>query len=289
MTSPSRSADVEAPTVVFLHLGKTAGATMRRILRRNVPADRVVTLRNPRSAPHGFLSMIPVEEFGARPEAERERPRLIMAHMMYGIHEHVPRPTTYVTLLRHPVARALSGYKSARFWPEHRFHEVVAGQDMDVAAYLRSGLALELDNSQTRAVLADTATPYGECTHEMLDRAKARIDESFSVVGVAERFDESLLAIRRELGWRRLTYVNANVSRRKLARSDVPAETIRMIEEQNWLDLELYRHAEARLDENAGPALDAELDAFRRANERYKPWGTLTYTWPRRARAAVGR
>ena len=32
----------------------------------------------------------------------------------------------------------------------------------------------------------------------------------------------------------RLTNVNANVSQRKIARSDVPADTIRMIEEQNW-------------------------------------------------------
>ena len=221
----------EQPTVIFLHLGKTAGATLRRILRRNVPGSQTLGLRNPSSAPHGFLSAAPIERFAELPEAERARPRLIMAHMVYGIHELIPRPSTYITLLRHPVARALSGYKSARYWSGHRFHDVVAGEDMDLPAYLRSGLALELDNSQTRAILADTTTPYGACTSEMLERAKARIDESFAVAGLAERFDESLLAIRRELGWSRLTYVNANVSRRKLARSDVPAETIRMIEE----------------------------------------------------------
>ncbi len=288
MSIVRRSHGPEQPTVIFLHLGKTAGATLRRILRRNVPSSQTLGLRNPSSAPHGFLSAIPIERFAELPEAERSQPRLIMAHMVYGIHEHVPRPATYITLLRHPVARALSGYKSARYWPGHRFHEVVAGEDMDLPAYLRSGLALELDNSQTRAILADTTTPYGACTREMLDGAKARIDESFAVAGVAERFDESLLAIRRELGWSRLTYVNANVSRRKLARSDVPAETIRMIEDQNWVDLELYRHAEARLDAFVGPALDAELDRFRRANARYRPWGTLTYTLPRRARTAIG-
>jgi hypothetical protein len=288
MTSTSRSADGGPPTVVFLHLGKPAGATLRRILRRNVPGSRTLQLRNPRSAPNGFLSSIPVERFAELPEAERERPRLIMAHMMYGIHEHIPRETTYITLLRHPVARALSGYKSARYWSEHRFHDVVVREDMDVAAYLRSGLALELDNSQTRAIIADTTTPYGACTQDMLDRAKAIVGAQFAVVGIAERFDESLLAIRRELGWSRLTYVNANVSRRKIARSDVPAETLRMIEAQNWLDLELYRYAGERLDAVAGPALDRELERFQRANARYRVWGTLTYTLPKRARGAIG-
>jgi hypothetical protein len=123
----------------------------------------------------------------------------------------------------------------------------------------------------------------------MLDRAKAIVDARFAVVGIAERFDESLLAVRRELGWRRLTYVNANVSRRKIARSDVPAETIRMIEEQNWLDVELYRYAGERLDAARGPGFGAELERFQRANARYRPWGALTYTLPKRARGALGR
>ena len=277
------------PTVVFLHLGKTAGATLRRILRRNVPRSRTLGLKNPASAPNGFLSAIPIERFAELPAAEREHPRLIMAHMVFGIHEHIPRPATYITLLRHPVARALSGYKSARYSPGHRFHEVVAGQDMDMPAYLRSGLALELDNSQTRAILADTTTPYGACTQEMLDGACAVVDEWFSVVGIAEHFNESLLALRRSLGWTRLSYVNANVSRRKIARSAVADSTIRMIEEQNWVDLGLYRYAERRLDEAlAGPAAVQELARLGRLNTAYRPWGALTYTLPKRVRSSLG-
>ena len=127
MSIVRRSSGSKQPTVIFLHLGKTAGATLRRILRRNVPGSQTLALRNPSSAPHGFLSAIPIERFADLPETERARPRLIMAHMVYGIHEHVPRPATYITLLRHPVARALSGYKSARYWPGHRLHAVVAG------------------------------------------------------------------------------------------------------------------------------------------------------------------
>jgi len=160
---------------------------------------------------------------------------------------------------------------------------------MDMPAYLRSGLALELDNSQTRAILADTTTPYGACTQEMLDRACAVVDEWFSVVGIAERFDESLLALRRSLGWTRLSYVNANVSRRKIARSAVADSTIRMIEEQNWVDLGLYRYAERRLDEAlAGPAAVQELARLRRLNTAYRPWGALTYTLPKRVRSSLG-
>ncbi|MGZ4532437.1 MAG: hypothetical protein ACXVXP_08805, partial [Mycobacteriaceae bacterium] len=82
------------PTVVFLHIGKTAGATLRRILPRNLPRTRVLRLRNPSWSPHGFLSTLPIEQFAGMPEAERLRPRLIMGHMVFGIHEFVPRPST---------------------------------------------------------------------------------------------------------------------------------------------------------------------------------------------------
>ena len=61
-----------------------------------------------------------------------------------------------------------------------------------------------------------------------------------------------------------------------------------MIEEQNWLDLELYRYAGERLDAVAGPALDQELAAAPPPNAAYRPWGTLTYTLPKRVRASLG-
>jgi hypothetical protein len=278
------------PTVIFLHIGKTAGATLRRILRRNVPSARCMELVNPSSAPHGFLSTIPIERFAALGERERSRPRLIMAHMVFGIHELVPRPATYVTLLRHPVARAISGYKNARYSPGHRNHAIVVSEGMDLAAYLRSGLALELDNSQTRAFIGDIDTPYGACTEAMLDAALENLEQRFAVAGVAERFDESLLALRRAFGWSRLHYVRANVSRRRIPQESIPERTIALIEEQNRFDLRLYGHALRRLEQQtvgAAASFPRELERFRRENRAYRPIGTLTYTLPKRLRSSL--
>jgi hypothetical protein len=280
-----------APTVIFPHLGKTGGATLRRVIPRNFPRSEVLALRNPSSAPNGFLSTLPIERFAEMPESERRRPRFIMAHMMFGLHEFVPRPSTYITLLRNPVSRVISGYKNALHSPGHRFHEVVVSEGMDLESYLRSGLALEMDNSQMRAIVADTATPYGACSQEMLERAKRTVDERVSVVGIAERFDESLVMLRHVLGWSKLHYVVANVSPHRIPRSAVPPETIRLIEDQNRFDIELYGYAQRKLDRQIAddPDFDRDLARFRRGNARYRAWGVLSYSVPTRLRATLGR
>ena len=282
--------DLEAsPTVIFTHLGKTGGATLRRVVPHNFPGSRVMSLRNPPSAPNGFLSTTPIEDFARLPEGDRERPRFIMAHMMFGLHEFVPRPSTYITLFRDPVSRVISGYKNALYSPGHRFHEMVMAGKMDLADYVRSGLALEMDNSQTRAIAADATTPYGECSQEMLDRAKRNIDEHYAAVGIAERLDETLTTFGYVFGWRRLHYVLANVTPNKIPRSSVPVEMIELIKQQNRFDIELYEYAVRRLDRQIAddPAFDRHLVRFRRGNAIYRPWGNLSYTLPSTVRSKM--
>lgn len=280
-----------APTVIFPHLGKTGGATLRRIIPRNFPKSEVLALRNPASAPNGFLSTLPIERFAEMQESERQRPRFIMAHMMFGLDEFVPRPSTYITLLRNPVSRVISGYKNALHSPGHRFHEVVVSERMDLESYLRSGLALEMDNSQMRAIVADSQTPYGACTQDMLERAKRTVDERISVVGIAERFDESLVMLRHVLGWSKLHYVVANVSPHRISRSALPPGTIPLIEDQNRFDIELYEYAVRKLEGQIAddPDFHRDLARFRRENARYRPWGVLSYSVPTRLRAKVSR
>ena len=280
-----------APTIIFPHFGKTGGATLRRIIPRNFPSSEVLALRNPSSAPNGFLSRLPIERFAEMPEPERERPRFIMAHMMVGLHEFVPRPSTYITLLRNPVSRVISGYKNARYSPDHRFHETVASQDLDLEGYLRSGLALEMDNSQVRALVGDTTTPYGSCSAEMLEHAWRTIHERFSVVGIAERFDETVVLLGRVFGWSKLHYVVASVSPHHIARSEILPGTIRLIEEWNRFDIELYERALRMLEERieADPDFDRDLERFRRENARYRVWGTLSYSIPSQLRAKLRR
>ena len=276
-------------TVIFLHVGKTAGATMRRALRREYHNAEVMELKAPTVAAGRLRRDGAIAHFAALPESERARLRLIMGHMAFGLHEVVPRPSTYVTLLREPVALIASQYHHVRRHEGHILHEA-AQEYPDLASYVRSGISLEMDNSQTRAFAGDSTTPFGGCTRAMLDRAKANLVESFAVVGLTERFDESLVLMERAFGWTKLRYVTVNVDPGRSRRAPLSEEDLALARTQNALDLELYAWGSERFAATlAGwPGFDEALAAFRRRNERYQPLGKLAQL-PRHAAERVAR
>ncbi len=282
-------ADGSTPTLLFLHVGKTAGATVRRVLRRQYPRAKVRELRAPSAEPGRLRRESAVAHFAQLPEAERARPRLILGHFTFGLHEHVPRQSTYVTLLREPTALVLSQYQHVRRHEGHLLHEEAKAYPT-IDSYIRSGVSLEMDNSQTRAFAGDTTTPFGACTPAMLDLAKEHLERSFAVVGLTERFDESLLLMRRAFGWRDVRYVALNVDPYRDRRDEPTEEALALIRRHNALDLDLYRWALDRFDRKvaAVPGFPAELDGFRLANRAYQPWGRLLET-PGRVAARLAR
>jgi len=110
-------------------------------------------------------------------------------------------------------------------------------------------------------------THYGQCTRADLEQATRNVVQWFQVVGLTERYDESLLLMQRELGWRGWpTYKRANVTARRPAAEQVPAEAIAAICEVNALDVDLYDWAAERLDAQvraAGARFAARLAAFK--------------------------
>jgi hypothetical protein len=266
-------------TVIFLHIGKTAGSTMRQILKRQFPSSQTMTVRARRRPREETLA-----DFARLPEAERMRPRLIMGHTVFGLHEHVPRPCRYVTMLRDPARLAISQYRYVLRTPGHRHHDQAQG--MSLLEYVESGLALEMDNSQTRAVAGDIGTPYRGCTPEMLETAKRNLAEHFAWVGITERFDESVVLLGRTFGWPDVRYVSANVARAGTPPTEADLELVRRA---NHLDQELYDHSCRLLDERiaAEAGFGDALEHFRQANARYARWGRLTYTLPSRIKRRI--
>ena len=225
-----------------------------------------------------------LHEFAALPQADRGRPRLILGHTVFGLHESVPRPATYITMLREPSRLVLSQYGFVRRTPGHRHHD--DANRMSLEQYLRSGVAQEMNNSQTRAIAGAVEIPYGENPPELLEQAKRNIEQWFSVVGLTERFDESLILLRQSFGWSRIQYVRANVASHKEQPS---ASAMALIEQLNALDIELYRWASERFGAAiaASPGFAAELARFNRRQSLYRPWGTVTYTLPKRVQARL--
>lgn len=276
----------DRPTVIFLHIGKTGGMTLRTVLNRQFASAEILVLRNPDRVPPGrrLRREGTVPYFATLPDDVRRRARLIEGHTIFGIHEFVPRSSTYITILRHPVSLTISQYHFVSRKPRHWLHSQVVSNDTTLESYVQSGISLETDNSQTRALSGDTTTPFGECSQSMLEAAKANVERHFSIVGLTERFDETLILLQRAFGWRNMYYVPTNVAPNKTRRAPVPEATLALIEQQNGIDMELYRWAERRFEGAvaADPSFAEHLRRYRLRNRLYRPRGYLTYSLPKR-------
>jgi hypothetical protein len=106
-----------------------------------------------------------------------------------------------------------------------------------------------LDNGQTRMLSGVGRTlAIGQCGVDLLDQAKQNIEDHFSVLGVAERFDETLELMRRQFHWRRIDYQRQNVTRDRPGADSLEAKTIDAIRARNRFDVELHAFGAAFLD-----------------------------------------
>jgi len=249
----------QAEALIFLHIPKTGGSTLYKILERHFSPAETVTLDTPG-----------VARFKTSPAEERGRYRLIQGHMYFGVHRFIPRPSTYITFLRHPIERVLSFYYYARSTADHYLYPLLTTGRLDLKTLLGRELTSELCNFQTRALAGDEwEDPQRIVTRDALERAKANLAKHFCVVGLLEEFDAGLLLLRRAFGWHWPFYVKENVTKEKPPNASMDVETRKSVEDTNSLDVELYEYARNLFHEQcraAGDSFVADLSHFRRLN-----------------------
>lgn len=250
--------------VAFIHIPKTAGSTLYRILENHYRWDDIYTVWQ-----DGTL-----DQFKQLSPMQKRNIRLLRGHVGLGIAAHLPGPTTYFTVLRDPVERVISYYHFIRRSPHHYCYELVTSRQMSLHDFVSSGADTLVDNGQTR-LLANLETgheiPFGGCDAALLDEAKANLAQRMAVVGLTERFDETLLLLRHHFGWRHIYYARQNVSANRTRRHSLSPDTLALIENANRLDTELYRFADRLFAEQVaqlGGRLPQNLRTFRQRNRR---------------------
>ena len=80
------------------------------------------------------------------------------------------------------------------------------------------------ENVQTKMIAgADYDAP---CTAEIFTQAKENLHRHFSVVGLSERFEESLALMKLRFGWKLECYSSFNVARTRPKKRDLPQSTL---------------------------------------------------------------
>lgn len=212
--------------LIFLHIPKTAGTTLNRIIEWQYNPLSIFTM-------DPYRIRATAERLQTLPEERRRKLRLVRGHLYYGVHEFLPQGATYITMLREPVKRFFSSYYFIQRRPLHPMHRKVTSERIGVADFIRlTPRRQNLQCSMISGIKND-----GQSDKRMLETAKQNLAHSFSVVGLSERFEESLMLIAKTFNWEVPYYENRKVS--KTRPTFDPAE-VEMIQEHNRLDLELY-------------------------------------------------
>jgi hypothetical protein len=228
--------------LIFSHIPKTAGTTIRRIIDNQHDKNRII--RFPQ------LDKLSADELS--------KAEVLYGHCRFGVHSHFDKPFSYITMLRDPVERIISTYYFALRRPKNHMHEKVKNMSFtDFVIDETSNGISPLVNHQTR-FLSGKKIPD-------LEKAIENIHEYYTVVGLTEMFDESIFLMKKYLGWNDLEYSSSNVTSNRPKRNDLPDKAIEIIREKNGLDYALYKYAKQLLLDNM-QTLDAasnrEFKAF---------------------------
>jgi hypothetical protein len=270
-----RQALPDEPLIAFVHIPKTAGGTVTSMFSAAYSKKGINKTGNYISGPEKTLAKA-TKRPGGWEDWHRGGGRVAIGHTPYGVfHERMPDYTRYITFLREPVDRVISHYY------RHVHNPALSGGAQgtrpraacrDAAGSLEEALVEmrlpQLNNLATRFLC--THPSLGQLPDSALDEAKENL-RTFMLVGIQERFEESVILLQRALGLgivpTRDRHISAPGDRPTV--EELPADQRALLEEYNAFDVELYKFGLELFAEQAaavGDGLAAEAQKLREAN-----------------------
>ncbi len=221
------------PTLLFMHIPKTAGTALRQTILKNYRKSEVAYLY---PEPPGF----PSPNLRDLPLSQRTQFRLVVGHFQYGIHDDMPNEYWYFTVVRHPVERVWSHY---HYLVDSRNAPLVRGAKVKgLEEALEGRVTANLDNLMVRcfAGINEKKFPPGSITAEVYELAKRNLETAFIYVGKQERLDEAYSFLQAKLGWDPTLHPEMKNRGSYSSNEQLDEVTSQVIRHFNTWDIELY-------------------------------------------------
>lgn len=255
--------------VIFHHIPKTAGTSLRHTVLQNYARDRVLEHAEP--LPEWARNYWP-KWYHALSPPERERLECVIghfAHFLVPVLLYAGVPFRQLTMLRDPVERCASFYYFCRECAVSdpdvgmgRIGRFILDRGLTLAdIYRRFGggspdtsedhvLLHMFFDGQVRSIVQPLVAPAFSFRPTAEERVALRIaedilDKSYSV-GVTEEYDKSLALYADTFGWKARSSVRLRVTASKQQAPPLSAETVELIREHNRLDVALHAKYLAR-------------------------------------------
>jgi hypothetical protein len=242
-------------TLIFQHIPKTAGSTLRTILGKEYHKIFLVDSYHPETS---------IAKFEQLDVKEQNSFELIQGHAALQVLKYIHQPIL-LTYLREPIDCFISQFYYIKRTPDHRSYKALEG----------------VNHVQTR-ILSDSALDFfgalkmvdtNENRSEMLSQAKNKL-QLFDYVFLTHQFDLSLLILQKDLQWKYPPYYLAmNKTKDRPIMKELGDNLLEKIREVVKYDIELYELAKQMNQKLlANYSLEEQLTQFRHNNQLMKPF-----------------
>ncbi len=228
------TADDNAPVrpIVFLHLPKAAGTTLKSIIERVYGPDRVALLR---------IAKGDIEAFAARPAEERAAFDAVAGHLTW-VERGILPGASVITMLRDPIERVMSWFYYNKSNPNARLHEAFSGLSFEEA--VRAGLSPAACN-----LMVDWLRDPD--SGDAVASAKKNL-ASCAAFGLSERFVDSVAHFGSVLRWPKTEWTDLNVSPGRPRAEDLDRRLRAHLRRCCAADYMLYDFARRLFDQRVG-------------------------------------
>jgi hypothetical protein len=237
----------ELLTFFFVHIMKTGGGTLEQHMYANFRGNEIYPIpkvddRNRAWMIHYLLGL---------PPERRAETRVYTGHFPFVVSRLLGIDVVTLTVVRHPVERTISYLKHCK-----RYHEQHRELPLDQIYRDELHFRCFIHNHQSKIFSMTMDDPL-ESYMDVIDIDEHRLGiakenlEAVDVLGLHERYDEFIDALRQRFGWR----FNNEVPNRHVGGEqwEVPPGLRRRIADDNWADMAFYEHAQQLYERRSRP------------------------------------
>lgn len=219
------------PVLLFMHIPKTAGTSLRKIIEHQVPKEKRHFIYNVKDK-FDFINF-----------KNKNNLQFIFGHFNYAdrIDTYLNRDYKFVTFMRDPVEQVISHYYHFYNSPDstnpNRANIIKPEHLVSLDKFINAPIANNLQIKYISGILNNKLKIYPKKTLEL---AKYHIDHYFDFIGITEYYDDSIKYLCNRYGLDSEIKM-LNVGERPKAK-DISNKLIEKIKKRNQLDIKLYNY-----------------------------------------------